>query len=107
LTAENDLICEKLLAWKRSGTGESWGMQRSLWRTGSNELRGMPSFDTWADAGLILDALHARDVTFGVYRDGAGTSRWNVQIAMRAYAFANSGPAAVRDCALRYIRSLP
>jgi hypothetical protein len=106
--AENELICEKLLGWER------WrepGKQLQ-WKNVIDGGRGWtieetPSFTTWAEAGLILDALHARDVIFEMYRDGAGTSRWNVVIAMITCSRERSGPAAVRDCALQYIRRLP
>lgn len=101
-TEDNELICEKLLGWKVSSVIGYWFPSQDHAGT-----RRTPSFTTWADAGLILDALHARDVTFEVYRDGGGTLRWNVVIAMCTYVCASSGPAAVRECALKYIRRRP
>lgn len=52
LGIENEAICEKLLGWNRSSIVGYWFP--------SQEHAGTvrtPSFTTWAEAGLILEAL--------------------------------------------------
>jgi hypothetical protein len=110
LTAENELICEKLLGLKKHCDRpdcRDWYLpdDRRYWNN--------PSFTTWADAGLILDALREKAlVTMTQLRDGV-PQRCTI---VTAYEPANDGlhkgfgattPLAIRAAALEYIRSLP
>lgn len=99
IAAENALICEKLLGWKRSSIVEYWYPSQD--HAGS---RRTPSFTTWAEAGLLLDALAKTD--------------WDCQLGycrIDEAWFCNpmgkciegpTGPLAVRECALEYIKAV-
>lgn len=109
LNAENALICERLLKWKParlSGLGfqmwrpDPYGDDGAQWAE-----RSTPSFDTWADAGLILDAL-PRELEYVVgYCDIE--KQWYCGQSIGADTYADTGPVAIRAAALEYIRSLP
>jgi len=95
---ENDLICEKLLGWTRE-PGNRYTSNMPYWR--ENDSVRTPSFTTWADAGLILDAferIHLSD-----YPDSTKRSIL-FERDMTKHA---SMPLAIRATALEYIRSLP
>lgn len=56
---ENELICEKLLGWVREcRESEPGWIEELFWRLsdGTRESE-TPTFTTWAEAGLILEAL--------------------------------------------------
>lgn len=61
--AENELICEKLLGWKRyvpdayEGQDRRWKRTITLPGITGDVKEHTPSFTTWAEAGLILEAL--------------------------------------------------
>lgn len=86
--AENELICEKLLGWT--------GSIRNGWRLPSGEAAipefATPTFTTWAEAGLILEAL--QDV-------GARKLELSIQIGRGELT-----PQSIRSAALSYLRSL-
>jgi hypothetical protein len=92
---ENELICEKLLGWKRADGG--WIKPDGFMYAGC----GTPTFTTWAEAGLILDALRARETTFGVYWDGDFCTCDILGMGSNAETL----PLAVRAAALEYIRA--
>lgn len=100
VSAENELICEKLLGWRFDyhATDEALGKKVAVWRTASDETCDTPSFTTWAEAGLILDWLMGRI--------GPGLERLHDDLAldMRRRTFT---PAMVRDATIKYLRSLP
>lgn len=54
---ENERICEELLGWERvAGEGRLIGM--IIWKpTPTTWCMSAPTFETWTDAGLILDAM--------------------------------------------------
>lgn len=63
---ENELICEKLLGWKLAGRN---AFKVKMWFCLPNGQDGeqyittsTPSFTTWAQAGLILEALSAKEL---------------------------------------------
>ena len=60
LTAENALICEKLLGWIRhnypANDSPAWEVPSKAGEF-QPTIFVTPSFTTWAEAGLILDAL--------------------------------------------------
>jgi uncharacterized iron-regulated membrane protein len=98
---ENELLCEKLLGWiKHEYRDDSlaWEMppkageyQPTIFYT--------PSFTTWSDAGLILDALF--DVHRRAYPDESVTKltiEWD-------RSKCSTLPTGVRAAALEYIRS--
>lgn len=107
LTAENELICEKLLGWTRPG-----GYRDIWWHQPNGRIipKGeMPSFTTWADAGLILDAM-GRDHHIDFGKNSHGGEQWfcafentgsNTPVGED---YAGTGPLAVRAAALDYIR---
>jgi hypothetical protein len=100
-TEDNELLCEKLLGWEVSSIIGYWFPSQDHAGT-----RRTPSFDTWADAGLILDALAKRGVAIRV-----GTSdpcMWGCWLIEHpCQALATTAPNAIRAAALEYIRSLP
>ena len=102
LEAENELICERLLGWKKL-LKASPGVARGSWISGSNGTPGeyattdqqphaaiwqgpyepgtggshggmlTPAFDNWMDAGLILNAFAKMRIGYGLQRKD-----WNV-----------------------------
>jgi hypothetical protein len=102
LTAENELICEKLLGWKKAPWFGGWA---GNWdRPDGGMCAGTPSFTTWAEAGLILDALNVRYDNAEVR--GELSMLWIAKAGEHAAA-GDTGPIAIRAAALGYIRSLP
>jgi len=114
---ENELLCEKLLGWKRAkhkGTfgqamwyDDPYGSDGAQWSTCST-----PSFRGWADCGLLLDALAKRGVSINIHfmdLEFTGSS-WDVEIlqakarGITATSKANAC-AAIRSAALAYVRS--
>lgn len=115
LTAENELICEKLLGWKpapvtalglKSWYPNPYGDDGEQWRS-----EPTPSFDTWAEAGLILEALTARrdhGWCLGDAEPARDVRCFSMGIHGYKYnAIRQTGPEAIRDAALYFIRSLP
>lgn len=103
--AENVLICEKLLNWKREEhSGRVWWNPPPINGAFNNSMFGVPAFTTWSEAGLILDALVNKGMTFDLYVDG----QWSIcfygkwKPALRAE---ESGPLAIRAAALTYIQA--
>ena len=98
LSRQNELICEKLLGWQRSARGAivAW----SGWHNGT------PTFTTWAEAGLILDALAktGQRPDLGHYRDGEWHCMVNATDDLVPAMF-STGPLAIRDAALAYIEA--
>lgn len=87
---ENELICEKLLGWKRGHFTNEW----------SSSAKGLclattPTFTDWASAGLILEALAARPDT--------ALSLIKLSLRMRD---AQLSPLAIRAAALAYLNGL-
>jgi hypothetical protein len=108
LGIENEAICETLLGWKRSSIVGHWFP--------SQEHAGTvrtPSFTTWADAGLILDALTQKERHFIDVGNtpSTGGQIWQIAIHARGHTvrkeYLSTGPLAIRAAALAYIRSLP
>lgn len=98
MTTQNELICEELLHWKPTQRG--WLKNDGYMYGGC----GTPSFTTWAEAGLILDALAARgaEPTLEFNDD-----KWNCYGGYPEesffYAYGEDGPVAIRAAALEYI----
>jgi hypothetical protein len=105
---ENNLICEKLLGWTRV-PGNQYTSNLPYWQ--EHDSIRTPSFTTWADAGLILEALVSRGVYVSVHHGESGDNwksvmHWNRYEKMSC-KFAITGPAAIRAVSLDFIRSLP
>jgi hypothetical protein len=103
---ENELICEKLLGWKRA-TSMLVAKPDFIWMDG-HVRRKTPRFTAWADAGLILEALAARKAYPVV---GRCATVWTCTAHTKprmdeATGCDESGPLAIRAAALEYIRSL-
>jgi hypothetical protein len=94
----NEQICAKLLGWTPSDGG--WLKNDGYMYGGC----GTPSFTTWAEAGLILDALINLGIGVDVGNSGGG---WYCDIYSGLVPSESTGPLAVRAAALQYIRSLP
>jgi hypothetical protein len=101
----NELICAKLLGWERWPDPQRPAFQwRKLFTATSWEVLQTPSFTTWAEAGLILDALQRMSV-IGV---AASITYDNIieelciDLQRRELT-----PARVRAAALEYIRRVP
>ena len=109
---ENIEICLRLLGWRRHPDPELSGWyappdDRCFMNSAVHKQ--FPTFSTWADAGLILDALRAHKVTL-INLGCAELERWECGIAAPGFEQAfidESGPLAIRSAALEYIRSLP
>ena len=59
LHTENVSIVEKLLGWKRAGDPDVPIWLKPATETRREEQWYTPSFTTWAEAGLIIDALQS------------------------------------------------
>lgn len=98
--AEDVLIVEKLLGWKRAGDPDVPLWLKPATETRREEQWYTPSFTTWAEAGLILEALgHELELT-KIHPCGG---RWAFSIGAMT-RFDTSGPLAIRAAALEYIR---
>ena len=96
LTTENELICEELLHWKPTHRG--WLKNDGYMYAGC----GTPSFTTWAEAGLIFDALQAKYEDVSVTGEVGG---WVARAGSQSY-FGDTGPLAIRHAALDYIKAV-
>ena len=113
--AENELICEKLLNWKRcpSAGEQQWYCNYDRRDPASGPFLTVvtPSFTTWAEAGLILEAMTAAKVEWDIHTAQVGGS--SVQVVLWHCSrriptdWIDSAPLAIRSAALEYIRSLP
>ena len=101
--AENERICSELLGWelKRAGpAGFDW------WELPSSDempTTDTPTFTTWHDCGLILEAFEAKH--FGMTLHTSGKKDWNLDV-WEDTSRHETGPLAVRAAALSYLRSL-
>jgi hypothetical protein len=89
---DNELICEKLLGWKRAKAPGYWYSD-----IGPNEFfcRSTPSFNDWGSAGLILDALATKwPASKVIFRNLGGSMILGSLI-----------PAEICDAAVEYIRA--
>jgi hypothetical protein len=104
LGTENEAICETLLGWKRSSIVGYWFP--SPCHVGTLKT---PAFDTWADAGLILDALDAKNIGVEVGNFANFEEHWYCDFEGMALPTpkGRTAPLAIRACAIEYIRSLP
>lgn len=105
IAAENALICEKLL-----------GLTKHCDEPGCNDWRtadgrrywNNPTFETWAQAGLILDVIErigAPTISWATSRGISGG--WLCQFFQPYISAAgDSGPLAIRAAALEYIKAL-
>lgn len=97
-TPQNELICEQMLGWRRAVGG--WIKQDGFMYGGC----GTPSFTSWAEAGLILEALSLlKDEKPRCGQRMAGD--WYC-VTRTAGGTADTGPLAVRAAALEYITSM-
>lgn len=97
---ENALICEMLLGFKKH-CDEPDCLD---WRTADGKRYWKsPSFTTWADAGLILDAFKAKDCIVSLQFAGKGGYCAVNDVSANDTPL----PLAIRAAALKYIRSLP
>lgn len=96
---ENELLCEKLLGWKRAVRGALSGCQ--FWDTEPTQLR-TPDFRTGDGMLLLLEALQAE-----YKRTLAGPIHTVIASLGRLLANGELTPAAVRAAALEYARPLP
>ncbi len=97
LRQESELICEKLLGWERLA-GAAWSVVWNDKTTRGQQWPRTPAFDTWADAGLILEALQ-----------NAGTAESYDALRALDATFYNCRltPTAIRAVAVEYVRRLP
>jgi hypothetical protein len=105
--AENELIMA-WLGWTKHPDPELHGW----WRPPSGGTfmsqlhKEFPTFTTWADAGLILEALRSTEPTLE-YVDGKWDCYGGDPFESFYHAYADTGPLAIRAAALAYLRSLP
>jgi hypothetical protein len=101
LNAENELICEKLLGWTRSKVHGYWFRDHGDHQSGLSV--STPTFNSWYHAGVILDALKAKDCIVSIQFAGNG----GYCAVNHVSADDKPMPLAIRAAALEYIRSLP
>jgi len=100
LRQESELICEKLLSWVRVDS-----VRGVRWRRASDsklnfEVLQTPSFTTWAEAGLILDAMIDREPVLWKHHEG-----WQAHFDQPwDWSIQPTGPLAIRAAALEYIK---
>jgi hypothetical protein len=106
---ENIEICLRLLGWRRHPDPELSG-----WYAPPDDgcfmnsavHKQFPTFSTWGDAGLIMDALRAKGITF--FKLISREWGWHLDMPESVDDDAHdTGPLAIRSAALEYIRSLP
>jgi len=102
---QNELICEKLLGWVKRPS-DIPGISFSGWCVPNGPDESTPSFTTWAEAGLILEAIDKIGLDEGSVDVGNGVNLWYCERGQRI-SQAATGPLAIRAAALEYIRSLP
>lgn len=99
LSAENALICEKLLGWKQSSILGYWFP--SPCHVGTLKT---PAFDTWASAGRILEALEIKREPIDVFHEDED---WSAELGVyRCTGRGTTGPLAIRAAALEYIKAV-
>lgn len=103
---ENELICENLLGWKRLTHNDvTWWEVPSVAGEFQPSAFAAPSFTTWADAGLILEAFEIKRELIDIALE---ENDWLVEVGIDGHAGRDTnGPKAIRAAALAYIRSLP
>jgi hypothetical protein len=94
---ENALICARLLGWKQLDF-ELFDVDGTV-----NGRRIAPKFTTWAEAGLILEAL--QKLTPMTLRWSHGAQYWFIDLDYHGKS-AISGPLAIRATALEYIKAV-
>jgi hypothetical protein len=107
--AENELICEKLLGFKKHCDRPEC---RDWYLPGGGRYWNNPSFTTWADAGLILEAFERRHADYDIERTEtdtgyASTFRVFTDRTSQKTLRAGAVPLAIRAAAIKYVRSLP
>lgn len=114
LTTENELICEKLLGWRRLCHNDvTWWEPPSTGKFQPTMLAAL-SFEDWDEAGPLLEALRAKCAIDIHSKTGGG---WLLIPARRnpeRLGYLRIGEymgdeltALIRTAALAYIRSLP
>lgn len=97
--AENEAICERLLGWAAT-RGPLMG---TAWPVGGAWIP-TPTFLTWSEAGLILEALQKAGRTPSLeVNDGQWDCYGNEPYNAWFHARADTAPAAVRAAALAYL----
>lgn len=97
--SDNELICEKLLGWTRD---PEW--QLPAWKDGKEDRGPTPSFATWAEAGLILDALDVAEPEVILRKFRVNDVNWTAR-TRTSEGFGSAGPLAIRALALDYLRA--
>lgn len=96
--ADNGRICLDLLGWEPGIAG--WIKPDGFMFGGC----GTPSFTTWAEAGLILEALEMKREPIDVLHEDED---WSAEFGVyRSSARATTGPLAIRAAALEYIKAV-
>lgn len=106
---ENIEICLRLLGWRKHPDPELPG-----WYAPPGEgffmnslvHKEFPTFTTWADAGLILDALAAKEVAITLVGNVVFEKPWTCELNHDGAEAFIAGPLSIRSAALAYIRSL-
>lgn len=97
---ENELICERLLDWSPLPLISERGLQQWYTRK-SAKPEFTPSFTTWAEAGLILEALQSK-----LGGNNFNTAAWDQLRKMgHLLSIAKLSPADVRSSALAFIKA--
>ena len=105
---ENELICEKLLGWKK-GNFPTLGAGHWIDRAGySNEISPM-CFTDWASAGLIVENRQLEGWSCEIYVGGRSHCVFYKKGAPRGERFAGDSvegaPVAVRAAAISWLRA--
>lgn len=108
LSTENELICEKLLGWRRLCHNDvTWWEPPSTGKFQPTMLAAL-SFETWDEAGMILDQFESRAPEERVdsvnYKSAAGEQMKKLGILLSR---GQLRPLDIRAAGLDYVRSLP
>lgn len=98
--AENELIAQRLLGWKPFSHPETW----KRWIDANGATFDDPTFTTWHEAGLILEALFAQSGVAAIRVRGELANLLTlIKLPSGKCQFT---PLAIRTVALSYLRSL-
>ena len=102
LSRENELICHLLLGWEVLPGISTFGEKRWNDKTALGDVwPTTPKFTTWADAGLILEALQSK-MGGGSYNSAA----WDqLRKIGHLVSIAKLSPADIRAAGLAFIKS--
>lgn len=104
---ENEMICEKLLGWVKRPS-DIPGISFSGWCAPNGPDESTPSFTTWAEAGLILEALDQEGIAWALENSPDPDYGFVIDSHARPIIkqWRREAPEAIRAAALEYIKAV-